>query len=280
VRRRPTSTLASMSLDLGLAYRSVRVMAAAFVASLPRLLAALLVMVAALVAARAVRWAVERAVRSRERHRNLQVAVGRLAFVATVAIGVLIAATVAFPSFTIGSLIQLLGVSGVVIGFAFKDIFQNFLAGILILLTNPFQVGDQIVVDAFEGTVEEIQTRATLITTYSRRRVVVPNADLFTKSVTVNTAYARRRMKFDLAVKDGGEARRVQELLERTVRSGIEGVEEDPVASVLLVSIAGGNLNFRLLWWSSSQRADYLIVQDRVLLAVYEALNAEGIPFA
>jgi small conductance mechanosensitive channel len=197
-----------------------------------------------------------------------------------VAVGVLIAATVAFPSFTIGSLIQLLGVSGVVIGFAFKDIFQNFLAGILLLITNPFEVGDQIVVDAFEGTIEEIQTRATMITTYDRRRVVVPNADLFTKSVTVNTAYARRRMRYDVSVKGSDDAHRVQKLLERTVRGGIEGVEPDPVAAALLISIAGGALTFRLLWWSPSERAEYLIVQDRVLIAVYEALRAEQLTVA
>jgi small-conductance mechanosensitive channel len=171
-------------------------------------------------------------------------------------------------------------VSGVVIGFAFKDIFQNFLAGILLLITNPFEVGDQIVVDAFEGTIEEIQTRATMITTYDRRRVVVPNSDLFTKSVIVNTAYEKRRMRYDVSVKGSDDAHRVQQLLERAVRSGIPGVEPDPVATALLISIAGGALTYRLLWWSGSERLDYLIVQDRVLSAVYQALRADQLAVA
>lgn len=252
----------------------------AFVAWLPRLVAALLIVAVAVVAARSMRWAAQRALHARTRHPSLQVAVGRLAFATAIAIGALIAATVAFPTFTIGSLIQLLGVSGVVIGFAFKDIFQNFLAGILLLITNPFEVGDQIIVDAYEGTIEEIQTRATLITTYDHRRVVVPNADLFTKSVTVNTAYERRRMRYDVSVKGSDDAPRVKRLLERTVRSGIEGVEPDPMATALLISIAGGALTFRLLWWSGSERLDYLIVQDRVLIAVYQALRAEQLTVA
>jgi small-conductance mechanosensitive channel len=168
----------------------------------------------------------------------------------------------------------------VVIGFAFKDIFQNFLAGILLLVTNPFEVGDQIIVDSFEGTIEEIQARATMITTYDRRRVVVPNSDLFTKSVTVNTAYERRRMRYDVSVKGSDDARRVQQLLERTIRGGIEGVEPDPVATALLISLAGAALTFRLLWWSGSERGEYLIVQDRVLIAVYEALLAEQLSVA
>jgi small conductance mechanosensitive channel len=273
-----------MSLDLDIVFRSVRQLGVAFLAWLPRLLAALVVVSLAVVIARSVRWTAQRATRRathlRARHHNLQVAMGRVAFAAAVAIGVLIAATVAFPSFTIGSLIQLLGVSGVVIGFAFKDIFQNFLAGILLLVTNPFEVGDQIIVDSFEGTIEEVQARATLITTYDRRRVVVPNSDLFTKSVTVNTAYERRRMRHDIVVKGSDDARHVQTVLERIVRSGIEGVETDPVATALLISLAGGALTFRLLWWSGSERGEYLIVQDRVLLAVHEALRNEQLAVA
>ena len=118
-----------------------------------------------------------------------------------------------------------------------------------------------------------------MISTYDRRRVVVPNSDLFTKSVIVNTAFDRRRMRCDLKVK-GGDARRVQQLLETTVRGDIEGVEKDPVASVLLIGLAADVMTFRLLWWSSPRRADYLIVQDRVLFAVHEVLTREQIALA
>jgi small conductance mechanosensitive channel len=266
--------------ELDVALRSIRQLGTALIAWTPRLGASLVVVLLFFVVARATQWAARRAVHSHTRHRNLQIAIGRLAFTAAISIGVLVAATIAFPTFTIGSLIQLLGVSGVVIGFAFKDIFQNFLGGILLLITNPFQVGDQIVVDSFEGTVEEIQPRATLITTYDRRRVIVPNSDLFTKSVTVNTAFERRRVVCDVKVKGGDDARRIQQLLERTVRGGIEGVEKDPIATVLLVALAGDALTFRLLWWSSPVHGDSLIVQDRVLLAVHEALAQEQLSVA
>jgi small conductance mechanosensitive channel len=57
----------------------------------------------------------------------------------------------------------------------------------------PFRVGDEIKLDVYEGKVEEIQTRATIIKTYDERRVVIPNADLFTRSVIVNTAIGSRR---------------------------------------------------------------------------------------
>ena len=272
---RPLAASNDMTLDLGVAYQSVRHIGTAFIASLPRLVAALVVVGVGFAAARGFRWGAERAVRQGPKHQNLRVAIGRITFFAALAFALLIAATVAFPSFTIGSLIQLLGVSGVVIGFAFKDIFQNFIAGILLLVTDPFEVGDQIVVDSFEGTVEEIRARATLITTYDRRRVIVPNFDMFTKSVTVNTAFDRRRMHCDVSVKGTDDPDRVQRIIEQAVRSEIEGVEQDPVATALLISIASGALTFRTLWWSNSERGGSLIVQDRVLKAVQKALRAE-----
>src|SRR5205085_2662272 len=154
---------------------------AAFVAALPRFAAAVLILITSTLFGRLLRWVVLRGVGRRIGQDNLRIALGRVVFFAVIAVNILIAATVAFPSFTVGGLIQLLGVSGVVVGFAFKDIFQNFLAGMLILVTNPFTIDDQIVVDDFEGTVVDIQARATVICTYDHRNVVVPNSDLFTK---------------------------------------------------------------------------------------------------
>lgn len=268
-------------LDLTTTYRSLHGMGVAFLAALPRLMAALIIVVGSLFIARLARLLVRHAVRNRQAHRNLQLAVGRLAYVLAVALCVLLAATVAFPSFTIGSLIQLLGVSGVVVGFAFKDIFQNFLAGILLLVTDPFAIGDQIVVDAFEGTVEEIQTRATYIRTYDHRRVVVPNADLFTKSVIVNTAFPTRRVRYDLAIKSDADIDKAREIATDVLtRGNIQGVEKDPVATVLLLAVAGQSTTLRLLWWSRSEHGEFLLVQDRVLHAIREAFARGGIALA
>jgi small conductance mechanosensitive channel len=90
---------------------------------------------------------------------------GRLVQGTVWVVGLLVAAVIAVPRFTPGQLIQLLGLSGVAISFAFRDILQNYLAGILILLTEPFRINDQIVFGSYEGTVEDIQTRATHLRT-------------------------------------------------------------------------------------------------------------------
>lgn len=131
-----------------------------------------------------------------------------------------------------------------------------------------------------EGTVEEIQTRATFIRTYDHRRVVVPNADLFTKSVTVNTAFPQRRMMYDLTLAAGADVPTATRLIADVLtRAGIEGVSKDPVADVLLLKV-GSSSTLRLLWWSVSERGEYLVIQDRVLKAVGQALTQAGIALA
>jgi len=83
-------------------------------------------------------------------------------------------------------LIKILGIGSVAVGFAFQNILQNFLAGILILLQEPFSPGDRISVTGIEGSVDDIQPRATIITTKEDNRVVIPNAVLFANPVAVS----------------------------------------------------------------------------------------------
>jgi small-conductance mechanosensitive channel len=112
----------------------------------------------------------------------------RLVQTSILTLGFLIALSVVAPSFKAGDLIKLLGVGTVAIGFAFQNILQNFLAGILLLLQEPFQLGDFISVTGIEGTVHDIQSRATIVNTKEGRRVVVPNAVIFTCPVGVESA--------------------------------------------------------------------------------------------
>ena len=177
-----------MQIDVTVAYNTAERILLQLYQAIPRLLIATVVVVVLYYIGKLFRVALM-AGRDRWRGReNLELAVSRIFQSFVIAISLLIGATVVFPTVTAGGLIQLLGISGIAVGFAFKDIFQNFLAGILLLVTEPFSIGDEISVTGFEGTVEDVQTRATIIRTFDHRRVVVPNATLFTQSVVVNTA--------------------------------------------------------------------------------------------
>ena len=215
--------------------------------------------------------------RTTRRHRpNMGVVFARLISAATILLGFLVAFSVVAPSFQAGDLIKILGISGVAIGFAFQNILQNFLAGLLLLWAEPFRIGDEIKLDPYEGTVEEIQTRATIIKTYDGKRVVIPNADLFTHSVTVNTALDIRRWEYDLAVNGIRELAELKSLIVNAV-SKVQGVLPDPRPEVLVMDLGDPDLNavkVRVLWWTKAPRQHEMLASyDQVLTAIRQTLN-------
>ena len=266
-----------MNLELSTLVDKMRMMLKDFIALLPNIVLALLVFAIFFFVARIIKKIVRNLTRDHRQARNLGMVLGRLAQGTTILVGLFIALSIVIPSLKASDLVQLLGISGVAIGFAFRDILQNFLAGILILLTEPFQIDDQIVFKSFEGTVENIQTRATTIRTYDGRRIVIPNSELFTNAVTVNTAFENRRLESDIGIgysDDIDQARRlILEAMHQT-----NGVLETPAPDAIVVELAGSTVNIRARWWvDPPRRADVLDLQDRVLTNIKNKLTANGI---
>ena len=264
-------------MDFSIAWQKINQMGRDFMALLPNLLFGLVVFVVFIFIARGVQSGVERLVANRHQSQSLKLLLSRLSYIAALVLGILVTVTIMVPSFTPASLISALGVGGVAIGFAFKDIFQNFLAGVLLLLTEPFKINDQITYKDFEGTVETIQTRATTIKTYDGRRVVIPNAELFINVVTVNTAYDMRRLQYDVGIGYGDDIAQARQLIVEALRE-VEGVLTEPAPEALVVDLAGSSVNIRARWWiNPPRRADIMGAQDRVLEAIKTKLTAHGI---
>ncbi len=259
------------------AWGKIQAMTNSLIALLPNLVLAVIVFVIFWVAAVAFKSLVKRLTRRHRQARNLGLVLGRLSQGVVILIGLFVALSIVIPSFKAGDLVQLLGISGVAIGFAFRDILQNFLSGILILLTEPFQIDDQIVFKNFEGTVENIQTRATTIRTYDGRRVVIPNFELFTNSVMVNTTWEHRRVQYDVGIGYGDDIERAKQLIMEAI-ANLEGVLKEPAPDVLVMELAGSTVNIRVRWWiNPPRRAEALDTRDKVLTAIKNKLTANGI---
>lgn len=243
---------------------------------LPNMVIGILVLLIFVLIARLIRNVVRRSSETR-RHRNLAIALSRLAQCVILLIGILIAVTIVFPNFTPADLISALGITGIAIGFAFRDIFENFLAGILILITKPFRIDDQIIIEGYEGTVENIETRATTIMTYDGRRVVIPNSKLFKSSVMINTAFDKRRLQYDIGIGNGDDIQVAKKLMLEAARI-VEGVMSEPAPDALVFAFADNGVTIRLRWWiEPPRRADVLDAQDRVLERVKAVLTENGI---
>jgi small conductance mechanosensitive channel len=244
---------------------------------LPNLVLGALVFVLFLFAGKGVRALGIRIASRARKHRNVGLVLGGLFQWALVLLGLLVALSVIVPSFKASNLIELLGIGTVAVGFAFRDILQNFFAGLLLLLTEPFRIGDQIVVGEHEGTVQAIESRATTIQTYDGRRVVIPNTILFTQAVTVNTANEKRRSGYDVGIGVGDDIEEARSAILRTIL-GVEGVLADPAPQVLVVELADYSVKLRVWWWTEPpQRMQVLQVQSRVLQTIKQTLIECGI---
>ena len=271
----PATDSLRVNTDVSTVWATIDDLVDSFLAALPLLAIALLVVAAFWLIAKGVRSLVQRTTQGR-RGSNIGQVLGRLAYFVIIIAGVLVAMTIVFPSVTPGSLIAGLGIGGVALGFAFQDVFQNLLAGILILLREPFRVGDEITSGAYTGTVEAIETRATFIRTYDGQRVIIPNSQIYTEPVSVITAYDMVRSQYDVGIGYGDDIAEAKRIALETVRA-VEGVLDDPAPDVLTWDLAGASVNLRIRWWSDPTRGNVVRLRDAVLHAVKDALSGAGI---
>jgi len=201
---------------------------------------------------------------------------GRLgSFVITI-LGVFVAAVIIFPAFKPGDLVAGLGITSVAIGFAFKDVLQNFFAGILILWRKPFLVGDQIKFREYEGAIEEINVRSTRIKTFDGERAVIPNGDIYANAVLVKTAYEKRRVKFTVGIGYLDDIEAGRETI-RKVLDSAQGVLPDPGPWIYVSELAPSSVNFTVYFWVESSQANVLKVSDKVATGIKYALDEAGI---
>ena len=200
----------------------------------------------------------------------------RIGYFLTVVFGVFIAIVVIFPGVSPGDLFAGLGIGSVALGFAFKDVLQNLFAGFLILLYRPFHIGDQIKINDFEGTVEEINVRATKIKTYDGERVVIPNNDLYMDAVLVRTAFPHRRTKIVVGIGYDDDLEKARRIMLGVLKN-TEGVLDDPAPDVNAYELADSSVNMRLLYWTDSMQSSTRKTADRVVSGVKKALDDAGI---
>lgn len=218
---------------------------------------------------------------SRSRHQNLVKVFQRVGGALIIFIGFMIAMVIAVPGFTPAKLIGALGIGSVAIGFAFKDIFQNLLSGILLLISEPFRIGDQIVSGDYEGTVEDIKIRATTIKTYDGRQVVIPNSNLYTSALTVNTAYKQRRLQVAVGIgyEDDIEAAKA-EILQALDKADTVSTKATP--SVIATGFGGSSIDLVVRWFiEDGTQANKVASIHQVIVEIKTALDAAGvnIPF-
>ncbi len=240
----------------------------------PRALAALLVICLFWMVAHIVRWLVTNTLCRLLTERTLQNLIKQVAYYAVWVLGLVVA--VDALGFDPQAVATGLGLTGLALGFALRDIISNFVSGLLILTMRPFRIGDQIIVGETEGNVERIELRATQILTYDGRRVLVPNADVFTSIVTNNTASPMRRADIHFHVSYDVDLQKVVSVV-REAAQRAPGVLETPPVNVLVRELEPDGVMIEVRVWADSRRSDFLATMSAVRQAIVNAAKQAAI---
>lgn len=254
----------------------LRAMATGAVELLPNIAIAVVVLfITAMVARAAVRLSGRITDRSHIRN-DLKQLVRTLTKLAVWLVGVLLALTILIPDFSFGGMIAGLGIGALAIGFAFQDIFENFLAGVLLMLRDKMQIGDNIKAEGVDGTVEKITLRETHIRQFSGELTILPNSMIFKNAVEIQTDQPQRRFQVMVGVSYDADLRRSQQVIRDAVAS-VEGVVADKGAEVYAREFGASSVDFLVRWWVDTQQNSLFKVHSDVVFAIKKALDDAGI---
>lgn len=262
--------------SLIIVWRSILDLWTGFLESLPLLVAGTIILLLTWISARGLDRVLSKALRDRWFKRGFKDLIRQMATVLVWVVGLTVTAVTVFPSLTPANVLAGLGIGSIALGFAFKDIVENFLAGILILWRFPFDPGDFIRWGDIEGKVEEITVRMTLIRKTDGVLVVLPNATLFKEPVSVLTNLTARRVTIICGVAYGENVDEARKVIDQAVQS-CDTITKDKPVQIFAQEFADSSINFEVTWWCGSQPVDVRRSRDQVVAAVKRALDEAGI---
>lgn len=247
-----------------------------FVASLPSFAIALVVLLITWIVAKFAVRIVDALTGKTTLRPSLKNLVDTLAKLVIWIVGLMIALMVVLPGMTPASLIAGLGIGAVAIGFAFQDIFENFLAGVLIMLREKMRIGDIIECEGITGKVEHITLRETHVRKLSGELTIVPNSILFKNPVEILTDHDIRRHELVCGVSYDTDLDHAAQVIEKSVRA-VDGIQLDKGLDVFAVEFNSSSVDFKVRWFAKSTPRGMWESQDKVIRAIKRGLDDAGI---
>jgi len=245
-----------------------------FISLLPSIAAGLVALLIFYLVARITRWLTRRYL-GKTRVSELAVSlISSTAFIAILVFGIFVCLGV--MGVNTGALVASMGLLGVAIGFALKDVIENFVAGFVVILQRPFEAGDMVIIGDVEGEVLEVRVRDTIIRMYDGRKAFVPNAMIFTKPLTNNTRTRRRRMDFDVGIAYSDDTARAMRVAVEAL-SGIDGVLDDPSPFVVARGFEESSVGLKAYFWIDPVETDFLKARSEAIAGVKKSFQEAGI---
>lgn len=248
-----------------------------FVATLPRLAIALLLLAAIVITAVYMSKVINKKLGG-ERHDPLFVRfISKLTKFVLIIIGVIISLQVMGLSGIAGGLLAGAGLSAFIFGFAFKDIAENFLAGIILAFNRPFSLGDTIMIKEYTGHVIALNFRTTHIKTFDEKDVFLPNAIVIKEPVTNFTRDGLLRIDFTVGIAYEDDIAGATETIVAAVKQS-EGLVENKTPFAVVEDLAVSTVTLRVFFWTATDdyKKGVLLIKSKIVSNVKEALAEKG----
>ncbi len=246
----------------------------AFLANLPAFLGGLLVVVVSIYAGRLAARLVAKGMQKRGQDPEITLLLGHLARWIVITLGVIIALQLAGQD--VGALVAGLGVLGFTIGFALQDISANFVSGVLLLVQQPFDIGDAIEVAGFAGTVTNLDLRTTQMITFDGRQVLIPNSSVLNSPITHYGRTQNLRTELVVGVGYDSDLDRVRQVA-LDVLKDISGLTAEKLPTLFFENFGGSSIDARIYMWFNINETTALQVKDRAIVVIKTAFEAAGI---
>lgn len=192
-------------------------------------------------------------------------------------LGAVLAAEQVIPNVT--SLLAGLGIAGLTLGFALQDVAKNLIAGVLLLVQRPFEIGDTIEVAGFTGSVLDVSLRTTDIRSTDGRFVSIPNGDVLVNPITNFNKAPSRRLEVSAGLSYHADLHHVRQVVLDAL-SDVEGLLEEPAPEVIYRSADENIIQLVAYYWADMGQVSYGQAQSAGVLAIRAALEREGIELA
>ncbi len=245
-----------------------------FVNFLPRLIVAIIIFIAAIYLGRIGFKIVDKIFTKRRVDPELVLLIARVAQWSIIIFGTVWA--LSQINFNVTGFVAGLGIVGFTVGFALKDIAENFVAGILLLLQQPFDIGDAVEVNGFGGTVTDIEIRSTTIRTWDGLLVIIPNASVYSNPITNFSKVHQRRVSVDVGVGYNTDLDKADQIILDVV-DRLPGIRTDPEPFVVFKEFGDSSINATVYFWIDTSEAGYFGSLDGVVKGIKTAFERENI---
>lgn len=244
-----------------------------FIKGIPNLLTALAIFIVSIYLARLVSNIFSRVLRRRKAPEGVTHLLAQLILWAIVVMG---AITAIQRFFDVTAFLAGLGIIGFTIGFALQDVMKNLVSGIILLIQQPFHIGEVIGAAGFDGTVQQVDLRTTQMETTDGRIVTLPNANILSSPIINYTRARRLRVDLSLSLPHTIEPNTTRQLILDAIQN-VVGFVAEPAPAVIFNNLTSSAMEMAVNFWIDATKSNAAKAKDAALLNVKSAFGKQGI---